>query len=125
MGFRRIGPAAYAAAGLAAAALVLTACGGGSSGGSSASGGASHAASGAVGPAPSGGPGATTAEFDTMCAQLKQFGDIKGKNVNVYTGIVAPEDTLYQKAFDAYTQCTGAKVTYEGDKTFEAQVLVR
>ena len=125
MGFRRIGPAAYAAAGLAAAALLLTACGGGSSGGSSASGGASPAASGAVGTAPSGGPGATTAEFDTMCAQLKQFGDIKGKNVNVYTGIVAPEDTLYQKAFDAYTQCTGAKVTYEGDKTFEAQILVR
>jgi|tagenome__1003787_1003787.scaffolds.fasta_scaffold20978369_2 alpha-glucoside transport system substrate-binding protein len=126
MGFRRIGPAAYAAAGLAAAALLLTACGGSSSGGgSSASGGASPAASGAVGTAPSGGPGATTADFDTMCAQLKQFGDIKGKTVSVYTGIVAPEDALYQKAFDAYTQCTGAKVSYEGDKTFEAQILVR
>src|SRR3954452_6147605 len=126
MGFRRIGPAAYAAAGLAAAALLLTACGGSSSGGgSSASGGASPAASGAVGTAPSGGPGATTADFDTMCAQLKQFGDIKNKTVKVYTGIVAPEDALYQKAFDAYTQCTGAKVQYEGDKSFEAQVLVR
>ena len=60
-----------------------------------------------------------------MCAQLQQFGDIKGKTVKVYTGIVAPEDALYQKAFDAYTQCTGAKVQYEGDKSFEAQVLVR
>jgi alpha-glucoside transport system substrate-binding protein len=60
-----------------------------------------------------------------MCAQLAQFGDIKGKTVKVYTGIVAPEDALYQKAFDAYTQCTGAKVQYEGDKSFEAQVLVR
>src|SRR3954451_22603140 len=126
MGFRRIGPAAYAAAGLAAAALLLTACGGSSSGGgSSASGGASPAASCAVGTAPSGGPGATTADFDTMCAQLKQFGDIKGKTVSVYTGIVAPEDALYQKAFDAYTQCTGAKVNYEGNKDFEAQILVR
>ena len=127
MGFRRIGPAAYAAAGLAAAALLLTACGGSSSGGGSASGGASTpaASGGAVGPAPSGGPGATTDDFNTMCASLKSFGDIKGKTVKVYTGIVAPEDALYQKAFDAYTQCTGAKVQYEGDKSFEAQVLVR
>ena len=40
MGFRRIGTAATAVAGLAAAALLLTACGGSSSGGSGGTSGA-------------------------------------------------------------------------------------
>jgi alpha-glucoside transport system substrate-binding protein len=126
MGFRRIGTAGTAATGLAAAALLLTACGGGSSSGGTASGGTTPAASGgAVGTAPSGGAGATAAEFKTMCDSLSSFGNIKGKTVSVYTGIIAPEDALYIKAFKAFTACTGAKVSYEGDKSFEAQVLVR
>jgi alpha-glucoside transport system substrate-binding protein len=119
MGLRRISTAGSAVAALAAAGLLLTACGGGSSSGGTKS------AGGPVSAAPSGGAGATAADFATMCASLKSFGDIKGKTVSVYTGIVAPEDTPYINAYKAFTDCTGAKVTYEGDKAFEAQILVR
>ena len=32
---------------------------------------------------------------------------------------------LYQKSFEPFTECTGAKVVYEGSKEFETQVTVR
>ncbi|MFC4107073.1 ABC transporter substrate-binding protein [Micromonospora zhanjiangensis] len=59
------------------------------------------------------------------CEQFKQFGDLKGKTISVYTGIVTPEDTPYIKSYKPFEDCTGAKVKYEGDKAFETQILVR
>ena len=59
------------------------------------------------------------------CAAYSQYGDLKGKTISVYTGIVTPEDTAYIDSYEPFEQCTGAKVTYEGDKSFETQVLVR
>lgn len=59
------------------------------------------------------------------CSQFTQYGDLKGKTVSIYTSVVTPEDTPYINSFKPFEQCTGAKVKYEGDKSFEAQILVR
>jgi alpha-glucoside transport system substrate-binding protein len=108
MGLRRITTATTAVAGLAAASVLLTACGGSSSGGGSGGGGS---ASG----------GADCAAYETY----KSFGDVNGKTVSIYTGIVTPEDQPQIDSYKNFERCTGIKVNYEGDKSFEAQVLVR
>src|SRR3954451_25483813 len=72
------------------------------------------------------GGGSTTASAQAIdCAQFSSFGDIKGKTVTVYTGIVTPEDKPHIDSYKPFEQCTGATVAYEGDKAFETQVLVR
>lgn len=69
--------------------------------------------------------GAATAGGD-FCAQLKtSFGDIKGKKISVFASIVAPEDKPYTDSYKPFEECTGAKVTWEGSKEFETQVVVR
>src|SRR5215211_2792887 len=65
----------------------------------------------------------TTQSID--CAQFSSFGDLKGKTVSVYTGIVTPEDVPYKNSYKPFEQCTGATIKYEGDKSFETQILVR
>ncbi|BBH70934.1 alpha-glucoside ABC transporter substrate-binding protein [Actinoplanes sp. OR16] len=59
------------------------------------------------------------------CSPYTAFGDIKGKTVTIYTGIVTPEDTPHKESYKPFEQCTGATIKYEGDKAFETQVLVR
>lgn len=59
------------------------------------------------------------------CAQFSSFGDLKGKTVSVYTGIVTPEDTAYKDSYKPFEKCTGVTIKYEGDKSFETQILVR
>ncbi|MFC7533362.1 ABC transporter substrate-binding protein [Actinoplanes sp. GCM10030250] len=59
------------------------------------------------------------------CAPYAAFGDIKGKTVTIYTGIVTPEDTPHKESYKPFEQCTGATIKYEGDKAFETQILVR
>lgn len=61
----------------------------------------------------------------TDCAAYTQYGDLSGKTISVYTGIVTPEDTAYIDSYKPFENCTRAKVTYEGDKSFETQILVR
>jgi len=97
---------AAAAAVLLSAGLVLAGCGGddnesGSAGGTS--------------------PGEGKAE----CKDLTQFGALSGKEVSLYTSIVAPEDKPYKDSFKLFEDCTGASVAYEGSKEFEAQLVVR
>ena len=89
--------------GVLSASLVLAACGGGSTG--------------------TAGGDSTAANVD--CAAYKAYGDLKGKTVSVYTGIVTPEDTAYINSYKPFEQCTGATIKYEGDKGFETQILVR
>ncbi len=95
-----------AAAGLLTVALGASACGGGSS--STATGGSSAGTG-------SGGD----------CAAFDQYGDLSGKTVSIYTGIVTPEDKPQIDSYKPFEKCTGATVQYEGDKTFETQILVR
>src|SRR3954471_2937627 len=59
------------------------------------------------------------------CSPYTKFGDLKGKSVSVYTSIVTPEDTPQINSYKPFEQCTGVTVKYEGDKSFEQQVLVR
>src|SRR5665647_74407 len=61
----------------------------------------------------------------TDCAAYKTYGDLKGKTISIYTGIVTPEDEAYIESYKPFEECTGAKVDYVGDKAFETQVLVR
>ena len=95
------------AATLVSAGLVLAACGGSDDEGS--------------GEASGNSPGEGKAE----CEQLTQFGDLTGKEVSVYTSIVAPEDKPHIDSWKVFEDCTGADVTYEGSKEFETQLQVR
>lgn len=93
---------------LAMSGLGLTACADDSSNGSSNSAGGEA-------------PGAGKAE----CAQLEQFGDLTGKTVSVYTSILPPEQQTQEDSYQLFTECTGAKVDYEGSDQFETQLVVR
>jgi alpha-glucoside transport system substrate-binding protein len=61
----------------------------------------------------------------TDCSAYSQYGNLKGKSVTIYTGIVTPEDKPQIDSYKPFEKCTGASIKYEGDKSFEAQVLVR
>jgi alpha-glucoside transport system substrate-binding protein len=62
---------------------------------------------------------------DVDCSAFEQYGDLKGKTISVYTSIVTPEDQPHIDSYKPFEECTGAKVTYEGSKEFEAQLVVR
>ena len=97
---------AAAAAVLLSAGLVLAGCGGDDDEGGSAG-------------------GTSPGEGKAECKDLTQFGDLSGKEVSLYTSIVAPEDQPYKDSFKLFEDCTGASVAYEGSKEFEAQLVVR
>jgi alpha-glucoside transport system substrate-binding protein len=59
------------------------------------------------------------------CAQLEQFGDLTGKTVSIYTSILPPEQQAHEESYKVFTECTGAKVDYEGSDQFETQLVVR
>ncbi|MBS2936823.1 carbohydrate ABC transporter substrate-binding protein [Nocardioides sp. J2M5] len=59
------------------------------------------------------------------CAQLEQFGDLTGTTVSVYTSILPPEQQAQEDSYKVFTECTGAKVDYEGSDQFETQLVVR
>jgi alpha-glucoside transport system substrate-binding protein len=91
----------------AAVGLTLAVAGCGGSSGGSATGGTSG--------------GSTSAD----CKDYTQYGNLKGKQVHVYTSIVAPEDQAQIDSYKPFEKCTGAKIVYEGSKEFEAQLVVR
>ena len=90
-----------------AAAIALTACGGDDT----------------PNTAPS--PGATGGGGGDKCEPFKAYGDLKGKTVTIYSGIVTPEDKPHIESYKPFEECTGATVKYTADKTFETQILVR
>jgi alpha-glucoside transport system substrate-binding protein len=59
------------------------------------------------------------------CSAYTQYGDLSGKTISVSAGIVTPEDTAYIDSYKPFENCTHAKVTYDGNKDFETQILVR
>jgi len=66
-----------------------------------------------------------TKSASAECAPYAAYGDLTGKSISVYTGIVTPEDQPYMDSYKPFESCTGAKVNYVGDKAFETQILVR
>ena len=112
-----------AVAGISALALALTACSSSSTSGTSSTSAVTSAAASGSSAAVSAGPVSASIPW---CDTIKStYGDLTGKNVGVYATIVAPEDQPYVNSFKPFEDCTGAKVTYEGSKEFEAQVIVR
>jgi alpha-glucoside transport system substrate-binding protein len=101
MGVRITRSRSAAVIGVVGASLLLAACGGSDSGGSS---GGSSAAD---------------------CAAYTPYGKHDGKTVTIQTSIVAPEDTPQIDSYKKFEECTGIKINYQGDKSFEAQILVR
>jgi alpha-glucoside transport system substrate-binding protein len=85
----------------AVVALALTACAGGAS------------------------TDASTKTVSAECAKYATYGDLTGKSISVYAGIVTPEDQAYIDSYKPFETCTGAKVNYTADKAFETQILVR
>jgi alpha-glucoside transport system substrate-binding protein len=106
MGLRASKPLTFLALG-GALAFTLAACGGSSSS-NNASGGATSGAS-----------------VSADCADYAVYGNLKGKTITVYTGIVTPEDALLKQTWAPFEKCTGATIKGEFDKSFEAQILVR
>src|SRR3954453_2623468 len=98
---RRRGYLAAAAAG-AGLALVLTACSTDDNGG---------------------GGGSPSSRTD--CSAFKQYGDLKGQRISVYTSIVEPESVQQTDLYKPFEECTGATIKYEGSREFEAQLPVR
>jgi alpha-glucoside transport system substrate-binding protein len=96
-------------AGLATLAFAATACGG-SSGTNTSSGSTT---------------GGNAASPVAGCEEFTQYGNLKGKTVTVYTGIVTPEDAQLKATWAPFEKCTGATIKGEFDKSFEAQILVR
>jgi alpha-glucoside transport system substrate-binding protein len=133
-----------AVAAVGAAALVLSACGSSNGGASSSStsqasssessaptgetssGGSSTPESSSATSSETGSGGATLSDEDTWCDDLKKnWPDISGKSVTIYTSIVGEEAANLQKSWKDFTDCTGATITYNGDKNFEQQVVVQ
>jgi alpha-glucoside transport system substrate-binding protein len=73
----------------------------------------------------SGGGDTQASDLKIDCAPYKEFGDLKGKTVSVYTSIVDPEDKPQIDSYKPFEKCTGVTVKYEGSKEFEAQLVVR
>ena len=59
------------------------------------------------------------------CDAYASYGKHDGKTVNIYTGIVTPEDKPHINSYKTFEKCTGMSIKYDGDKSFETQVLVR
>lgn len=53
------------------------------------------------------------------------YAHLKGKTVTMFTSILDPELSKYQKALASFTTCTGIKVKMEGSNQFEALLPVR
>ena len=69
--------------------------------------------------------GGAATESSIDCAAYDEFGDLEGTSVSVYTSIVEPEQQTQEDSYDAFEECTGVTVEYEGSREFEAQLLVR
>lgn len=60
------------------------------------------------------------------CEFAEPYGDLSGTEINVYSTIVDPAEVEpLEASFDAFEECTGATVVYEGSDEFEAQLPVR
>lgn len=63
----------------------------------------------------------------TNCSKVigPGYAQLKGKTVTMFTSILDPELSKYQKALASFTTCTGITVKMEGSNQFEALLPVR
>ena len=70
--------------------------------------------------------GATSAAVDDKCAAYKDYGDLKGKTVTIFTSIASDSEAKpHIDSYKPFEECTGATIKYEGSRDFEAQLPVR
>jgi len=75
-------------------------------------------------PAPSG--SASSAATDAKCAAFKDYGDLTGKTVTIFTSIASDSEAKpHIDSYKPFEECTGATIKYEGSRDFEAQLPVR
>ena len=108
-------------AGISALALALSAC---SSSSTSSSGTTSAAAASSASGGATGSGGAATGD---VCSQIKALwpDDMTGKTISYYTSVGDEEKATWAAGFKPFEDCTGAKISWEGSKEFEAQLKVR
>jgi alpha-glucoside transport system substrate-binding protein len=120
----------------AVVALALAACSSGGGGGGTTSAETSPAATsaaatdGATTPAPPPATGGkdksdSSAGYQIDCTPYQQFGDLTGKSVSVYASITDVEGDAQQASYKPFEDCTGVTINYEGNREFEAQILIR
>ncbi|WP_154674014.1 ABC transporter substrate-binding protein [Nakamurella lactea] len=83
--------------------------------------------SGATGSETTSGAGAAVeGDDDTWCDTIKKdWPNITGKTVSIYTSIVGAELEGLKKSWTDFKDCTGATLNVTGDKNFEQQVVVK
>ena len=70
--------------------------------------------------------GSLVGSDDDYCDVIKKnWPDISGKTVTVYTGISGVEADGLKTSFKAFEDCSGAKVELNSDKNFETQIVVQ
>lgn len=69
---------------------------------------------------------ATSAAVDDKCAAFKDYGDLTGKTISVFTSIASDSEAKpHTDSYKPFEECTGATIKYEGSRDFEAQLPVR
>ena len=108
-------PAAVGSSSAPSSAAVAPATGASSSGVASSS------------PSSSGSAGSTVPGDDaTYCDTIKKdWPNISGKTVSIYSGVTGTEGTAMGKAFADFTTCSGVTVKNIADKNFEQQIVVQ
>ena len=116
--------ASSAPAASASSASVPAASGGAASSGAASSGAASSG--GASSGGASSGGAAVAGDDATYCNTIKKdWPNISGKTVSVYSGVIGSEGAAMGKSFDDFTTCSGVTVKNIADKNFEQQIVVQ
>ena len=69
--------------------------------------------------------GSVSARAPVDCSPYRKYGDLRGRIISVYSSIVGPEAGSQKDSYGEFGFCTGATITYEGSKDFEARLPVR
>ncbi|WEV64169.1 ABC transporter substrate-binding protein [Bifidobacterium sp. ESL0732] len=69
--------------------------------------------------------GDNSAANNAACKSYKQYGNLKGKTVTMYSAWIDDEGNATDKSFDQFRQCTGATVKFEGSRDEATQLPVR
>ena len=64
-------------------------------------------------------------QIPSECAAFAQYGNLRGRSINVYAPIVSPEDQSHIDSFAPFEECTGVKINYEGSREFETQLPIK
>jgi alpha-glucoside transport system substrate-binding protein len=76
--------------------------------------------------APAASTGAASSAASDKCAAYKDYGDLKGKTVTIFTSIASDSEAKpHIDSYKPFEECTGATIKYEGSRDFEAQLPVR